>query len=78
MPPRFPANCLLVALAGALLTRGSIATLRNRTGRLHWFWRDRSGRAWEFYTAGASRRTYLRNALTLGEVRACPALDRPN
>lgn len=72
---RFPGNCLIVAAVMGL--RGyEVRTMRNRSGRLHFYWRDEEGRAFEFYTKGASRRSYLRNALTLGEIRRAPALDR--
>jgi hypothetical protein len=49
--------------------------MRNRAGRLHFYWLTSSGAAFEFYTKGASRRSYWRNALTLGEVRRAAALD---
>lgn len=71
----FPANCLLVALV-AWLGGAELCAVRNRTRRWHFFWRNAAGEAWEFYTPGASRRSYLRNALTLGRVKRAPALDR--
>ncbi|MGG3814221.1 hypothetical protein ABEV34_21615 [Methylorubrum rhodesianum] len=69
---RFPANCLAVALL-----RGHVRTraMRNRTGRLHYFWRDRDGLAWEFYAPGRSRRSYLANLLYVGEVQRMPSHD---
>jgi hypothetical protein len=72
---RFPGNCLLVALAA--WARGHrLYRMRNRSGRWHFYWTHRdTGQAFEFYTKGASRRSYLRNALTIGEVRRAPALD---
>ena len=71
---RFPANCLAVALL-----RGHVRThaMRNRAGRLHYFWRDRDGLAWEFYAQGRSRRSYLANLLYVGEVRRMPSHDAP-
>lgn len=73
---RFPGNCLVVALVHCA-AGGSLRSMRNRTGRMHFYWVDGRGLAHEFYTKGASRRGYLRNALTLGEVKRCPALDEP-
>lgn len=49
--------------------------MRNRTGRLHFYWVMAEGRAWEFYGQGASRRGYLGNAVYFGQIRRCPALD---
>lgn len=74
---RFPGNCLLVALAAS--ARGHhLHRMRNRSGRWHFYWthRDGGGQAFEFYTKGASRRSYLRNAITLGEIRRAPSLDQ--
>lgn len=71
---KFPANCLLVA-ATAALCGGRVRVMRNRSGRLHAYWLTGNGEAWEFYTRGASGRSYLRNALTLGEIKRCPSLD---
>lgn len=70
---RFPGNCLIVALVcGGLRIR----VMRNRRGRLHFYWVDRNGSAWEFYTKGASAHGYLRNALRIGEIRRVPSLDQ--
>ena len=66
---RFPGNCLVVALIASLRPGNRMYRCRNRTGRLHFFWVDRKGRAWEFYTKGASQRPYWRNALTIGEIQ---------
>jgi len=68
---RFPANCLVVAVVCGGL---GLRAMRNRSGRLHFYW-VRGGRAYEFYSPGASRCTYLRNAIRLGAVRRCPSLD---
>lgn len=67
---RFPGNCLLVALAAKLAAprQVRIGMLRNRAGRLHFYW-VRGGHRFEFYTPGASGCSYLRNALRLGTVR---------
>lgn len=67
---RFPGNCLLVALAAKALAprRVRLRTLRNRRGRVHFYW-ERDGERFEFYTPGASQSGYLRNALRLGTVR---------
>lgn len=67
---RFPGNCLLAALAAKLRAPREvrIRTLRNRAGRLHFYW-ERDGRRFEFYTPGASRGSYVRNAVRLGVVR---------
>ena len=67
---RFPGNCVLVAVGAWLLAprRTRLYAVRNPAGRWHLgFMRD--GRRFEFYTPGASRCSYLRNALRLGEVR---------
>ena len=71
---RFPANCLAVALL-----RGHVRTraMRNRAGRLHYFWRDRDGLAWEFYAPCRSRRSYLANLLYVGQVERMPSHDAP-
>lgn len=63
-------NCLACAVAAWLLNPVAtrIACTRNRSGRLHFFW-IRNGRRFEFYTAGASRLPYWRNALRIGEIR---------
>lgn len=74
---RFPGNCLVVTLVYCLRRGNCLRRMRNRSGRLHFYWTDASGKAFEFYTKGASRRSYLRNAITFGEVRRAPALDRP-
>jgi hypothetical protein len=69
---RFPANCLLVAvLAGGPRMR----MMHNRSGRLHFYWIDQHGLAWEFYTKGASRCSYLRNAFRFGEIKRMPSGD---
>jgi hypothetical protein len=71
---RFPANCLIVTAVAAMFG-GRPRAVRNRAGRWHLYWLDADGLAFEFYTKGASRRSYLRNALTLGEVKRCPSFD---
>ncbi len=70
----FPANCALAALAAAACGC-SVHTMRNRSGRVHVFWRTRAGQAFEFYRKGASRWPYWRLALYFGEIRRAPALD---
>ena len=67
---RIPGNCLIAALIakGIAPRRTRLRYLRNRCGRLHFYW-ERDGRRFEFYTQGASRASYLRNAIRLGEVR---------
>lgn len=67
---RFPGNCLLVALAAKLAAPRQVrlGVMRNRAGRLHVYW-VRAGERFEFYTPGASRCGYLRNALRLGTIR---------
>ncbi len=71
---KFPANCLVVALAAKVAnpSRVKIRTMRNRSGRIHFMW-ERDGQLFEFRTPGASRCTYLRNALRLGEIHKVPA-----
>jgi hypothetical protein len=71
---RFPANCVAVTAAAVLLGQRP-RTIRNRPGRLHVYWVNRRGEAFEFYTKGASLRSYWRNALTFGEVKRAPSLD---
>lgn len=71
---RFPANCLLVALIAAL-GGGRLRTARNRSGRVHVYWLDHGGRAWEFYRKGASRRPYWQNLVYFGRIARAPALD---
>lgn|GEM_PF-4109864 len=63
-------NCLIVALAAKVLAphRVRILTIRNRAGRIHFLW-EKDGVPYEFYTAGASRASYLRNSLRIGEIR---------
>lgn len=63
-------NCLIAALAAKVLAphRVRILTIRNRAGRIHFLW-EKDGVPYEFYTAGASRASYLRNALRIGEIR---------
>ena len=65
-----PSNCLLAALCAKALSPRTvrITSIRNRAGRIHFMW-ERDGQTFEFYTPGASRCTYLRNALRLGRVR---------
>ncbi len=65
-----PGNCLLAALFAKACAprRVRVVTVRNRAGRVHFMW-ERDGDLFEFYTPGASRCSYLRNALRLGEVR---------
>jgi hypothetical protein len=67
---RFPGNCALVAIAQFLAAPRTtrIHCTRNRSGRLHLYW-QRDGRRFEFYSPGASRCGYLRNALRMGSVR---------
>lgn len=66
---RFPGNCILVALYFSFVPGNRLRVKRNRAGRWHYYWTDRSGRSWEFYKKGASSRTYLQNAFYLGEIR---------
>lgn len=65
-----PGNCLLAALCAKACAprRVRVVTVRNRAGRMHFMW-ERDGVLFEFYTPGASRCSYLRNALRLGEIR---------
>lgn len=67
---RFPGNCLLVAVCAWLLalTRTRLHRSRNKRGRWHVYF-ERDGQCFEFYTPGASRCSYLRNALRLGTIR---------
>lgn len=67
---RFPANCLVVAVIASLLPGRKFCTKRNQKGRLHFFWKDRKGKAWRFYQRGAGNRSYLRNSLYIGEITA--------
>ncbi|MDR6292367.1 hypothetical protein E9232_004907 [Inquilinus ginsengisoli] len=71
---RLPGNCLLAAVVAAICGR-RFRQCRNPAGRLHFYWLDRTGAAWEFYKQGASKKTYMQNALYLGEVRRNPKLD---
>lgn len=66
-------NCLFHALWYGGLTR--IRTLRNRSGRVHFYWVDKDGLAHEFYAKGASRRSYWRNSLYRGTSERVPSLD---
>ncbi|RLK53429.1 hypothetical protein BCL79_2735 [Stenotrophomonas rhizophila] len=63
-------NCLVVALAAKLIAprRVRIRSMRNRAGRVHFMW-EKDGVPYEFYTPGASRSSYLRNSLRVGEIR---------
>jgi len=65
-----PGNCLLAALCAKACAprRVRVVTMRNRAGRVHFMW-ERDGELFEFYTPGASRCSYLRNALRMGEIR---------
>lgn len=67
---RFPANCLVVALAAKLAAPRQVrlGIMRNSAGRLHVYWM-KGGERFEFYTPGASRCGYLRNAIRLGTIR---------
>ncbi len=71
---KFPANCLVVALAAKVAhpSRVKIRTMRNRSGRIHFMW-ERDGQVFEFRTPGASRCTYLRNSLRMGEIHRVAA-----
>jgi hypothetical protein len=69
---RFPGNCFLVAL---LCGGSNVRLMRNRRGRVHFYWVRSDGQAYEFYKKGASQRGYLRNALYVGEIRPAPALN---
>lgn len=66
---RFPGNCLIVALIYAEVPGNRLRMKRNRMGRWHFYWTDADGRDWEFYRKGASGRTYLQNALYVGEIK---------
>lgn len=66
---KFPANCLVVALVASLRHGSKFRMERNRKGRWHFFWTDRYGFSWEFYCKGASSKSYLQNALYIGEIR---------
>lgn len=65
-----PGNCLVCAiLAWALApSRTRVRALRNRRGRLHFYW-TRDGRRYEFHAPGRSTKTYLQNSLYVGRVR---------
>lgn len=65
-----PGNCLLAALCAKARSprRVRIVTMRNRAGRVHFMW-ERDGALYEFYTPGASRASYLRNSVRMGEIR---------
>lgn len=67
-------NCLLFAAMFTLLG-GRLRWCRNRRGRVHFFWLDRDGRAWEFAAPGAGDRTYLRNLFYAGVLRRAPSRD---
>jgi hypothetical protein len=66
---RFLGNCLIVALIACLNPKNRLFMTRNAWGRLHWYWESKDGRKWRFYKAGSGRRTYLRNALYIGEIK---------
>ena len=66
---RFPGNCLIVALAAVLKDGSRLYWKRNKVGRVHFYWRTKDGRRWEFYKRGASSRSYLQNAIYIGEIR---------
>ena len=66
---RFPGNCLCVALVASLRLGSRFRMKRNRLGRWHFFWTDRRGYSWEFYKKGSSGRTYIQNALYVGEIK---------
>lgn len=72
-----PSNCLLAALCAKTLSprRVTITSIRNRAVRIHFMWK-RDGQTFEFYTPGASRCSYLRNALRLGRVRLVAAASQ--
>lgn len=63
-------NCLIFALLAkaASPTSVKIITMRNRSGRLHFLW-EKDGVRYEFYTPGASRDSYFRNSIRIGEIR---------
>lgn len=67
---RFPANCVIVAIAMWLahpLATG-IRFVRNPRGRWHCIWL-RSSRAYEFYAPGRTHRPYWQNLLYVGYIR---------
>jgi len=73
---RFPGNCVAVSVCAWLLAprRTRLCASRNRAGRWHVSF-ERDGQRFEFYTPGASRCSYLRNALRLGEIRRVGAVS---
>jgi hypothetical protein len=66
---RFPGNCFVVSVIAALLPGKRLWYGRNRMGRIHFFWKDKYGRSWEFYKRGASSKTYLQNSIYIGEIK---------
>lgn len=74
---RFPANCVVVALI-AVVAGCSAHSMRNRYGRLHFFWRNHRGEAFEFSRPGIEKRPYWQQVIYLGEIRRAPALDAGN
>ena len=66
---RFPGNCLIVSIIAAAFPGNALKWKRNRLGRVHFYWKDKKGRSWEFYKRGASGKTYLQNSLYIGEVK---------
>ena len=76
MSAPFLGNCLIVALWHRMTTRNTrIRYMRNRCGRWHFYW-ETNGFKYEFYTPGASQRSYWRNALTRGVVRRVFELEK--
>lgn len=75
---KFPGNCLCVSLIAAALPGNKLKICRNRSGRMHFYWRDKYGRSWEFYKKGASQRTYLKNSIYVGEVCRTLQQSMPN
>jgi len=74
---KFPGNCLIVSVIAVAVGGGRMRYVRNAAGRIHFYWVDRNGWAFEFYTRGASRHGYLRNSLRMGTIERCPARDEP-
>lgn len=67
-------NCLLFAVMFTALG-GRLRWCRNRRGRLHFYWLDCDGKAWEFAGPGAGDRTYLGNIFYRGTLRRAPSRD---
>jgi hypothetical protein len=69
MAMKFPGNCLLIAILASCKPGNVLQWKRNASGRMHVYWKDQYGHAWEFYKKGASKRTYLQNAFYVGEIK---------